>query len=1209
LQQYQTWSSSLGTARTPVAPLHFFELASSYLLYPAISRYTLLISLTRTLLLFSTLPLLDDMDTLAPSRHLTGPLAPSGTLQGSPLPVSECSAPTPTVAAALQLPHHWNDLDLLFRDPPEFLRRCQPELTRFWLRLGYNWPRHVQDRVETATLEVVQLKLRALRSKNTINILALYFELIVPIIRDVDEGLSMSPDTNHLSRMVHEQASRVPDASQVSTGPSETTSKSREPGTTAPFRSIMKRSERREHHMLAPVNVTYRGGDHNSTWRLSSSDESRSSRPSTPPRNRHSEKNGPGSGVESRPARDPNRDVSLSDMDGQCSRNGVDIERRPMYRPPNVVENFVHLGRNSGRGEGMREMEENGGRHLAVGQVVEMRSDERTAQWATYHAAERANEGFGAIYAPETEAPLRLNPRAALGVANVEEDGVVVHRRNESGRVQALAAPVWKAKEERVARAPSDLDGGRTTVDPSVLTVVATAWFEKHPHVSSRRAQRMQELAMQASEDALRISRGWVDHPPDAVKIFEGLLQTLTEQYEARREERRRARVEEMQVTARDPPWIPVSSEMVVGVQGHQQGVELSSSKAMLKKPPVKTTKSSKPSSGTGAAGASSNALRALWPAQVVEENRNVKHGVLTRHAELVEPMLGSETKSRATQSRVDGKNAQAGVIFLAHRVLEPGAAGVRDTSVHGVLTRHAGAAELVVSSKRVSKAIHTRVDGKEVEMGGKDRAHSQGARRGRVERATSALKVDGNDLSRSREANMVSAPWMTSSTPSQTSEKVHLPSKPTPACSKARENPSPGHAGHNSPRPSMVHRAGSEGLAMVAAVAGHDQVAVHPRGGGRRSDRARGTSTTALDGGSWSTKRSHVTSTRTRMTPADFLPDAMGHDPVLLEAVRGLHTSGIPSPSADLLARITADMDRGMYTSQLNAAVLRYCKSDTEADGLIDLVNHGARYRALEWFMDSGSWRPPFTARRIASMSRQPRGYLPRLVDMVFDHMEVERAFIMNAQRKSTPSTVPVVNHFNDDSSVDLSDDDVVGNNLAYDSESDAELVSASRSPDPSVVGGYDCSETRSASTNVEYLACMRQLVPCQTSDKESLGNGRLSKGTADAPEILAYDVRTYRCEEECSDFRYYTEELDRVSVDSDDFVDEPTSGSDYGSDQSSRSDQEEGGSSADYYDENEEGVYEDADTQYEPDNGSNYHDSEPDEGSESSDFYSDGY
>ncbi|KAF8076423.1 hypothetical protein FPV67DRAFT_1776934 [Lyophyllum atratum] len=1250
------------------------------------------------------------MDTLAPSRHSTGPLAPSGTLQGSPLPVSERPAPSPAVAAALQLPHHWNDLELLLRDSDEFLRRCQVDLARFWLRLGYQWPRNIMDRVEVATLDAVRANVRASSSKATTDILALYSELIVPIIQDVDKGLSMSPNTKHLSRLAHNEStnyiepplrtndvasmsSRASTASRRPASPSGTSSYSENHGNVVPFKSIVKRSVRREYNRLAPVNITYRGGDHDMNWRHSVSVNSQGS----------------------------NRRASSPSDAGEHGRRVVVGESQSKVAIED--ENDVHPGRNSGLGKEWRR--------------------ERTAHWAKHHVAEYSMDEYGARLAPETRTCGNGGDEVAVAAAEVQDDGVVVRRRADS--------------------ASSDLNRGHGAAEPSALAAVATAWFEKHPHVSSRRAQRMQELAMQASQDALRYMRGWVNDPPDAVKIFEGLLQTLTEQYQTRREERRRARLEEVQVGIEGcRPGIELSSsketsgpagplksslrpltttsttrllpegqaatipalkssrgsrtsssrgnrellECPITVEVKPTRVSQSSSvgfdfpelKATLRVPPggndlatnelpplsldlnaggrnrrqLTTSRTDDRSVGTDNSGpqgaeedrttalnpaerrgcaapgvhrgsdvvlASSNAERALWLERVVEGDGNGVHGVVTRHAEFVEPVVGSETMARATRGRVDGRKGKAGVIALAHRVLDPVAAGRREKSVHGVFTRHAGPVELFGGSERKSEAIHTRVDGKEVGMGGEAHAHSRGACRGRAEQMTSALKVAGNDLCRSRDARRVSAPWMASLTPSRTCEKVHIPSKTTPACSKAREKPSPRHAGLNFPRPSMVDPARSQGLARVSAVPGHTRGDVSPGGEGLMGDGARGTSRTPLDGGVLkSTKRSHVTSTETHMTPDDLLPDATGHDPVLLAAVRGLQPSGC-SPFTDLLARITADMARGVYTSQIDTTIRRYWVSDREVDSFVDLVNHGARYQALEWFMESGRWRPPLTARRIMSMTRQPRGYLPRLVDMVFDHMEVERAFITNVRQPSTPSTVPRVNHYDDDSNVELSNDDIAGNNSAHDYESDEQLVSASRSPNPSVVGGYDCSETRSAFTNVEYLACMRQLVSCQTSDEGSLGNGRLSKGTVDAPEILAYDVRTYRCEEECGDFRYYTEEFERVSVNSDDFVDEPMLGSDYESDQSSRSDQEEGGSIVDYYDteneegiyedagtqyepnngsnyrdsepdeENEEGIYEDAGTQYEPNNGSNYRDSEPDEGSESSDFYSDGY
>ncbi|GLB38013.1 hypothetical protein LshimejAT787_0410640 [Lyophyllum shimeji] len=224
-------------------------------------------------------------------------------------------------------------------------------------------------------------------------------------------------------------------------------------------------------------------------------------------------------------------------------------------------------------------------------------------------------------------------------------------------------------------------------------------------------------------------------------------------------------------------------------------------------------------------------------------------------------------------------------------------------------------------------------------------------------------------------------------------------------------------------------------------------------------------------------------------------------------------------------------------------------------------------------------------------------------------------------------------MNHSDDDSSVHSVDDTVADENLTHDPEPDCDerevpptshdchTVSASRSPSPTpsavcvsasrsstpsvtVVSVYDYSETLPASANVEYLACMRQLVVREPSDGEASGDDSPSEGAKDAPENLTYDVRTYRCEEDCVPRSDQEEEGSSVN----DYDTENKESVVY-NDADTQYENEESVvyNDADSQYENEEGVYNDADTQYEPDAGSCSDDPEPDMGSASDDSYPD--
>ncbi|GLB44684.1 hypothetical protein LshimejAT787_1800210 [Lyophyllum shimeji] len=444
--------------------------------------------------------------------------------------------------------------------------------------------------------------------------------------------------------------------------------------------------------------------------------------------------------------------------------------------------------------------------------------------------------------------------------------------------------------------------------------------------------------------------------------------------------------------------------------------------------------------------------------------------------------------------------------------------------------------------------------------------------------RANRALRPEGSEVNRSQTATMVNRPWMASKTPSQAYERDHVPSKTTPACSKARRYPSPGHAG---PIPSGHASAQStpiEGVYTRLLGAGGERTAARTAPGSRDEGARQ----------------------RTLITPAKL---------------------------------------------QCHPKSLRTCRT---FDDYVSVHR-----------------------KRCARLMAPGESFSPTMISILWHEWNVTGyASDADAQNLVDHNYVdaPTMNHSDDDSSVHSVDDDTVANeNLTHDSEPDCDeqevpptshdchTVSASRSPSPTpsapcvsasrsstpsvtVVSVYDYSETLPASANVEYLACMRQLVVREPSDGEASGDDSPSEGAKDAPENLTYDVRTYRCEEDCGDFRYYTEDLERVSINSEDLQYEPISGSDYGYDHSPRSDQEEEGSSVNDYDteneesvvyndadtqyeneesvvyndadsqyENEEGVYNDADTQYEPDAGSCSDDPEPDMGSASDDSYPD--
>ncbi|GLB41212.1 hypothetical protein LshimejAT787_0904270 [Lyophyllum shimeji] len=494
----------------------------------------------------------------------------------------------------------------------------------------------------------------------------------------------------------------------------------------------------------------------------------------------------------------------------------------------------------------------------------------------------------------------------------------------------------------------------------------------------------------------------------------------------------------------------------------------------------------------------------------------------------------------------------------------------------HGALARHAEVAEPIVGSETRSRAIPYR-DGKKAQMGGIDHAHCREARLGRAGRANFVLKPRGSEVNRSQTANLVSRPWMAFSTPSQAHEMDGVPSKTTPARSKARRYPLPGHAGPIPSGHASAHSAPIEGVYARPSGAGGKRIAARIAHGSRDEGARQRTLITPAE------SRCRPKSLRTCRTFDDYV------------SVHRNRCARLMAPGESFSPTMISILWHGWN-------VMGYA-SDADAQNLVD---HN--------YVDS-----------------------------------------------------PTMNHSDDDSSVHSVDDTVADENLTHDPEPDCDeqevpptshdchTVSASRSPSPTpsavcvsasrsstlsvtVVSVYDYSETLPASANVEYLACMRQLVVREPSDEEASGDDSPSEGAKDAPENLTYDVRTYRCEEDCGDFRYYTEDLERVSINSEDLQYEPISGSDYGYDHSPRSDQEEEGSSVNDYDteneesvvyndadtqyeneesvvyndadsqyENEEGVYNDADTQYEPDAGSCSDNPEPDMGSASDDSYPD--
>ncbi|KAF8057841.1 hypothetical protein FPV67DRAFT_1657708 [Lyophyllum atratum] len=102
----------------------------------------------------------------------------------------------------------------------------------------------------------------------------------------------------------------------------------------------------------------------------------------------------------------------------------------------------------------------------------------------------------------------------------------------------------------------------------------------------------------------------------------------------------------------------------------------------------------------------------------------------------VVEPGAGSETTSGSTiEGWVVGKNIPPNGNVLAHRMLGPSAAGGREKPACSRVMQERSS--LRWGSKRKSKPIHTRVDGREVEMGGRTtpivEKHGLDARKGRT--------------------------------------------------------------------------------------------------------------------------------------------------------------------------------------------------------------------------------------------------------------------------------------------------------------------------------------------------------------------------------------------------------------------------------------------------------------------------------------------
>ncbi|GLB38806.1 hypothetical protein LshimejAT787_0506710 [Lyophyllum shimeji] len=423
--------------------------------------------------------------------------------------------------------------------------------------------------------------------------------------------------------------------------------------------------------------------------------------------------------------------------------------------------------------------------------------------------------------------------------------------------------------------------------------------------------------------------------------------------------------------------------------------------------------------------------------------------------------------------------------------------------------------------------------------------------------RANFALKPRESELNHSQTANMVSGSWMASKTPSQAYERDHVPSTTTPARSKARRYPSPGHAGPISSGHASAQSTPIEGVYTRPSGAGGVRIVAHVAHSGR--DEGAG-------------QRTLITPAKSRCHPKSF---------------RTCHTFD-------------------------------------------DYVS--VHRKRCDWLMAPGE------------------SFSPTMISVLWHEWTVSGyASMADAQnpvdRNYADSST--TNHFDDDSNVHSVDETVADENLTHYSEPEcdeqevpptshnchsvsascspsptpsAACVSASRSSTPSVtvVSVYDYSETLPASANVEYLACMRQLVVREPSDGEASGDDGLSEGAVDAPENLTYDVRTYRCEEDCGVFQYYTEDLERVSINSDDLQYEPIPGGGgssvndydteneegaYDGDDTQYGDEEGVYEDADTQYEDEEGVYEDADTQYEPDVGSIYDDPEPDMGSASDD------
>ncbi|GLB44044.1 hypothetical protein LshimejAT787_1502280 [Lyophyllum shimeji] len=419
-------------------------------------------------------------------------------------------------------PHHWfwnvwHPCQAL----PELLRRCQRDLAQFWSSLGYNWPRDVRERVEAATLNAVRAKLRISGSTDTDDALALYFELIVPTLAHTTSAkrakLSICDDD------LVSQSSRGSNRSGTPTSPCGTSSNS-ERDATVPFKSIVKRSERRELNKLAPVNVTYRGGDDVRSWLTPAESPTGSHRS-------HSSANrirGP-----------KEEDLSLNDADRRGQRDVVGKERRPQ-RSYEGHENFVHLGRDSGEGKERRE---------------------RTVQWTEHHVVVRSRVNYRSDSDDEVEKAEVATKYPPLIPVPTNIDAMSM--TPPSARAMATSwSSTSQLQLEVMATKSSLLDvmelGSFWAAQRKGIVEV---WQLRNPSLSSQRVESILKLADRALSESHEGNQRAAGGTYNVGSVYQGFLRDFTQIYYDRRTVRRSQQGWE-------------TSQQVGGPSGGRRGIE-----------------------------------------------------------------------------------------------------------------------------------------------------------------------------------------------------------------------------------------------------------------------------------------------------------------------------------------------------------------------------------------------------------------------------------------------------------------------------------------------------------------------------------------------------------------------------------------------------------------------------------------------------------